>query len=350
MSDGKTSHTSGWYAYFPVFSGAVTITDYKDNGLGDAETFGSSTQSMPSGLSIVGDPKTLFKYQSGSNAGETPVLKNNILVYSSAKIEAKRSEFNTVVQYSYTDNAGTTYYYYIGYHAPAQSYTSCFTPDTLITLADGTQKRVDALSFGDKILAWDFFTGSYVEKDISLLVNHGEGQYEVANLSFSDGAMLRVIAEHGIFDYDLNKYVYLTVDNMNDYIGHRFVKHTADGAYEVVTLTDAYKTEEYTSAWSVTSAGTSNAFASGLLTVAPPEDFYNWIEMGDKLMYDVEQFQKDVETYGLYTYDDFKDYVTYEQFVDWNGAYLKVAVEKGYFTFDYILELIELYKGWMPSI
>ena len=111
MSDGKTSHTSGWYAYFPVFSGAVTITDYADNGTGDQMTpYNSSTTTMPGGLSVVDDPKTLFKYQSGSNAGETPVVKNNILVYSSAKIEAKRDEYNTVVQYSYTDNAGATYY------------------------------------------------------------------------------------------------------------------------------------------------------------------------------------------------------------------------------------------------
>ncbi len=225
----------------------------------------------------------------------------------------------------------------------------CFTPDTLITLADGTQKRVDQLEFGDKILAWDFFTGTYVEKDISLLVNHGEGLYRIANLVFSDGTILRIIADHGIFDYDLNKFVYITVDNMHEYIGHRFVQYAADGSYNIITLTDAYETKEYTTAWSVSSSGTSNAFASGLLTVAPPEDFYNWIEMGDKLMYNAEQFQRDIETYGLYTYDDFKDYVTYEQFIDWNGAYLKIAVEKGYFTFEYILELIELYKGWMPS-
>ena len=176
---------------------------------------------------------------------------------------------------------------------------------------------------GDKILAWDFFTGTYVAKDISLLVNHGEDLYRIANLVFSDGTTLHIIAEHGIFDYDQNKFVYLTVDNMQDYIGHRFVQYAADGTYNIVTLTEAYETEEYISAWSVSSAGTSNAFASGLLTVAPPDDFYNWIEMNGKLMYDVEQFQQDVETYGLYTYEDFKDYVTYEQFVDWNGAYLK---------------------------
>ena len=92
-----------------------------------------------------------------------------------------------------------------------------------------------------------------------------------------------------------------------------------------------------------------NAFAAGLLTVAPPEEFYNWIEMGDKLRYDVEQFNADVETYGLYTYEDFADYVTYEQYLAFNGAYLKIAVEKGAFTFEDIIELIDLYKGWMPG-
>ena len=227
--------------------------------------------------------------------------------------------------------------------------STCVTPDTLVTLADGTQKRIDELTFEDKILAWDFFTGTYVEKDIALLVNHGEEAYRVANLVLSNGTLLRLIGEHGVFDYDLNKFVYITVDNMDDYVGHRFVQYNADGSYNVVTLENAFVTEEYTSAWSITSAGTSNAFASGLLTVAPPEDFYNWIEMDGKLHYDVEQFNKDVEQYGLYTYDVFADYVTYEQFVAWNGAYLKIPVEKGYFTFEYILVLIELYKGWMPQ-
>lgn len=347
MSDGKTSHSSGWYAYFPVFSGAVTITDYKDNGLGDAETFGSSTQSMPSGLSIVGDPAQLFKYQSSSTAGTSPVVKNNILVYSSPSISAKRSEYNTVIQYSYQDNAGTTCYYYIGYHAPAQSYTSCFTSDTLITLADGSQKRVDEVTFGDKILAWDFFTGNYVEKDISILVNHGADVNNVIYTKYSDSTVLKLVGEHGVFDYDLNRFVYITAENVDEYIGHRFVKQNLNGGYDIVTMVEGYAQKEYVEAWSISSAETSNAFASGLLTVAPPEDFYNWIEMDGKLRYDVEKFAKDVETYGLYTYEDFSDYVTYEQFEDWNGAYLKIAVEKGYFTFEYILELIDLYKGWM---
>ena len=366
---------SNFNRYYPLFNG-INITDYTIAG----DTTGTTYTTSGNYTSLVGSSGTKFIIpanggqtncgdyvktdgQAGNAAGNSDsgwqgsgystsyggtYLKSG---NTNASSGADSNGYERIVWVEYCFNAGNgdVYYYRIGYHCNKESAQSCFTPDTLITLADGTQKRVDELTFGDKILTWDFFTGSYVKKDISILVNHGEGLYQITNLEFSDGTLLRIIGDHGVFDYDLNKFVYITVENMHEYVGHRFVQYAQDGSYSIVTLTDAYETEEYTSAWSITSAGTSNAFASGLLTVAPPEDFYNWIEMGGKLHYDVEQFQKDVQTYGLYTYEDFKDYVTYEQFVDWNGAYLKIAVEKGYFTFDYILELIELYKGWMPN-
>ena len=224
---------------------------------------------------------------------------------------------------------------------------SCITPDTLITLADGTKKRVDSLAYEDEILVWDFFKGDYTTKNISILVNHGKALYDVVYTKYSDGSLLKLIGEHGVFDYDLNKFVYITSDNIKDYIGHRFVKQDENGTYKIVIMTEGYVRQEYEEAWSISSEVTSNAFASGLLTVAPPEDFYNWIEMDGKLHYDVYKFYKDVAEYGLYSYDAFKNYVTYEQFLAWNGAYLKIPVEKGYFDFEYILELIDLYKQWM---
>ena len=226
---------------------------------------------------------------------------------------------------------------------------SCLATGTLITLADGTQKAIENVTYGDKILVWNFFTGKYEAQEIAILVYHGDELYNVLNLVFSDGTKLRTIGEHGVFDYTLNKYVYPTEEDYLDFIGHQFVKYNnSTGTYDLVTLDNAYYQQEYTGAYSITSAVTSNALAEGVLSVAPPDDFYNWVEMSDKLRYDNEKFEQDVATYGLYTYDDFKDYVTYETFVAFNGAYLKIAVEKGYFTFDRILELIEMYHAWMP--
>ena len=138
-------------------------------------------------------------------------------------------------------------------------------------------------------------------------------------------------------------------NNCEKFLNHRFVQYNEDGTYNLVTLTDVKVTTEVTNAYSITSANTMDAFAGSILTLAPPENFYNWIPMGDKLQYDVAQFNEDVKTYGLYDYDTFKDYVTYEQYLAFNGAYLKIPVSKGNFTFDDILELIELYGRWMQD-
>ena len=70
--------------------------------------------------------------------------------------------------------------------------------------------------------------------------------------------------------------------------------------------------------------------------------------MGEKLKFDIDSFNKDVETYGLYDYDVFEPYgITYETFIAFNGPYLKIPVEKGIFTFDYIIGLFNQYKSWI---
>lgn len=351
-------NTSDFNWLYPVFLG-VKIEDYADGGTAETATtiVDKTSTAKPGNLTIITTDKPSggggWSSGSGKSGSEGKIgsgTYKNLYGWTSGAIGSDKTADTLYGTFSYQDNKGTTYYWVIAFKRVAHECpTTCFTPDTLITLADGTQKQVNELQATDKILAWDFFTGTYVEQDISLLVNHGANQYDVIYTTYSDGSLLKLVGEHGVFDYDLNRFVYITASNVKEYIGHRFVKQNLDGGYDIVTMTDGYAVCEYVEAWSISSAVTSNAFASGLLTVAPPEDFYNWIEMDGKLHYDAEQFMNDVETYGLYTYEDFADYVTYEQFVDWNGAYLKVAVEKGYFTFEYILELIELYKGWMPN-
>ena len=44
-----------------------------------------------------------------------------------------------------------------------------------------------------------------------------------------------------------------------------------------------------------------------------------------------------------YTYADFAEYLTYEQFVAFNVQYFKIAVEKGDYTYEGILALIDEY-------
>lgn len=349
-SNGNTSYSSGQGTYFaPAFS-AVSITDGQ-------YTYNSKSTTWPHGKSTSNGPDEAvfgFLHPNPNNINETPYARstnakyyefnknNNGLCYTVFEIEADNAASTHIVHYYYVSNNGFTFNYFIQYNFTAMTYSSCFASGTMMTLADGSRKPIENITYGDKLLVWNFFTGKYDEENVSIIVDHGKEIYDVVNSVYSDGTVLRTIGEHGVFDYDLNEFVYLTKENCRDYIGHRFVKQ-GSGGYDIVTMTDAFVTVENTGAYSITSAVASNAFAEGMLTVAPPGDFYNWIDMGDKLMYDTEAFKADVDKYGLYGYDVFSDYVTYEQFAAFNGPYLKIAVEKGKFSFDYIIELIKTY-------
>ncbi|MBQ7222041.1 MAG: hypothetical protein IJS02_01060, partial [Bacteroidales bacterium] len=317
------------------------------------------------GLSTDGDATTLYYGGTGAIAGSNGIdhdadgsFKATIQRFVFKGYSGKEITFNANynITGSHSNISKDTFYeinaretgVVANKNAEVYAYNSgCFSSGTLISLADGVQKPIECITSSDRILAWDFFTGKYTAQPVALLVDHGEAEYQVANLKFSDGTVLKLIGEHGVFDYDLNRFAYITPENCMDYVGHHFARQTAGTGYALSTLKSAWVTNEVTTAYSITSAETMNAFASGLLTVAPPEDFYNWVKMDGKLRYDSTQFAKDVETYGLYDYSVFADYVTYEQFLAFNGAYLKIPVEKGLFTLDYVLGLIAEYGQFM---
>ena len=71
----------------------------------------------------------------------------------------------------------------------------------------------------------------------------------------------------------------------------------------------------------------------------------NFFEYDENMKYVEESMQRDIEKYGLYTYDDFAEYVSEEVFNAFPFKYFKVAVGKGLITYEYILELIEFYNS-----
>ena len=61
------------------------------------------------------------------------------------------------------------------------------------------------------------------------------------------------------------------------------------------------------------------------------------------MKYDEVKMKADIDKYGVYTYEDFAEYCTYEQFVGYGFENFKVAVGKGYITWDEILYLIGIH-------
>lgn len=51
----------------------------------------------------------------------------------------------------------------------------------------------------------------------------------------------------------------------------------------------------------------------------------------------IEKMNKDIEKYGLFTYDEWDEYLSYEQFIAFNVKYLKVSIGKGLVTKEEII-------------
>ena len=266
------------------------------------------------------------------------------------------------MQYEFTDNNGGekltfTHTFNISYNKDGQySYNDfcngtktllenegCVTPDTLVTLADGSQKRIDEVSYEDQLLVWNFVNGEYVAVPSIVVRNHGFGNYRVLTLNFSDGSKVNVIAEHGFFDVALNEFVMIDEFNVANYVGHDFVQSAGNGC-NTVTLDSYSVAEEYTAAYSILTAVHYNCILGDMLTLTPNViggNYFMPFEVGQDMRFDAEKMQSDIDYYGLFTYEEFAAFVTEEQFYALNAPQVKVAVGKGIITMEQLYQIIE---------
>ena len=227
--------------------------------------------------------------------------------------------------------------------------SSCLAEGTLITMADGTQKPVEHLKTGDMVLAFNHVDGKMEATPVifNTHVNELEAkEHDVLHLEFANGAELKIIESHGFFNMTLMKYVYIDGENYTDFIGHEFYYAGSDGARsESVVLENAYVKKEVTKVFCPVTYFHANSIANGFLN-APNSPYgiigpVNYFDYDPDLKYNEESMQQDIEQYGLYTYDDFEEYISEEAFNSAPCIFMKVAVGKGLLTFEEILMVIE---------
>ncbi len=232
----------------------------------------------------------------------------------------------------------------------ASSTASCLIEGTLITLADGTKKKVEDLTYNDKVLVFNHETGK-VEAS-TLLVNFHSDQIvpvekKVINLKFSNGNIIGIVWEHGFFEVNLRKYVYIDESNVNNYLGHSFYSGKyVNGEFisEIVTLDSYTITTKAVRIFSPTTVWHFNIFAEDMLSMpADINGVFGIFDLDENFKYDEKAMQADIEKYGLYTYDDWKDIIPYEVYEAIPFKYFKVAIGKGYITYDEILRLYNEY-------
>ena len=169
--------------------------------------------------------------------------------------------------------------------------------------------------------------------------------------SFSDGTTVDVISEHGFWDFNLNRYVYLD-ENASHYIGHWFNKLTEDEdgnmSWTRVQLTNVTIKQEQTMAYSPVTYGHSCYYVNGMLSMPGGIDgLFNIFDVdADTMTYDVEAMAEDIAEYGLFAYEEFNSLVpvSEEMFEAVNGQYLKIAIGKGAITLEQIGNLVVRYS------
>lgn len=369
-----TFDTSQYLSFNPLE--AITVTDYDANGTGTTVnlaanisgttvTYANTTAGAWGGATITmtytdGRVLTIVLGSSSmnspgaSNGGKTITVTNGT-VKSDGKVAKSSATGGTwpITSYSFKGNNGSTVstnqtvtVTFTDVNSGGGS-SGCFAEGTMIMLADGTSKPVEQITYDDQLLAWDLNTGKYAVTTPSLIESHDTSDNRVINLRFADGTVARIIVDHGFFSVDENNFVFLSEENVDDYIGKEFVKVGENGTYTTTKLIGYEITQEQVSYYTIQTAMYNNCIAENMFTLnSPPIGFDGWFdyfEIGEGMKYDEAKKQADIEKYGLYTYDDFAEYVTYEQFIAFNGPYLKVLVGKGVLTYGQILELIATY-------
>lgn len=231
---------------------------------------------------------------------------------------------------------------------------NCLAEGTLITLADGRQVPVESLTGNEMLLVWNLKTGSFDSARILFIDTDATQIYKVINLGFSDGTNVKVISEHAFWDYNLNEYVYLREDAAK-YIGHWFNKQITnpDGSMEsvMVRLTSVDVRDEYTTAYSPVTYDHLCYYVNGMLSMPGGiSGLFNIFEVNpDTMTIDYEAMARDIETYGLFTYEEFAELLPVPQdvFDAFNAQYFKIAIGKGLITMETLESLFVRYAEFL---
>ncbi len=226
--------------------------------------------------------------------------------------------------------------------------SSCLAAGSMIMMADGSEKKVEEITPDDFLLVFNHETGKFESAKVMFVDSDGWRTWRVINLRFSDGTVTRIIYEHGFFDLTLNTYVYIDEFNAQDYIGHYFATtKVVDGNYLTgqTQLVDWFVTEEYTGCYSPTTVYHLNLIVDGKLSMPGGiKGMFNFFDYDpETLAYDKQAMEEDIATYGLMTYDDFKDYMSYEVYCLFPAQYISVSLGKGLMTMEDLEYLIERY-------
>ena len=160
---------------------------------------------------------------------------------------------------------------------------SCIAADTLVLMADGTQKQLGQIHTGDYILSYDWDTMQLVPNKVIYASceepDWNTGRWDAPRYfkrTFSDGTVIKQAFAHRFYNREEKRFVYMEQWNLGQ---HTYAYNNGDGKLvEYVNSEIVYEPIRFAR---ITGENGTNYFANGLLTgdrhcpqnlILPPED------------------------------------------------------------------------------
>lgn len=144
---------------------------------------------------------------------------------------------------------------------------TCFVRDTLITLADGTTKPVQDITYEDELRVWDFDNGCYASTR-PLWIKKAETAEYYYRCEFENGIVLKMVGSdgkcHRVFNVDDGCF-----ESATDCVGKRVM--TEKG---VTTLVSCERVDESVEFYNIITDYHMNLFAESVLTSCRLNNIY----------------------------------------------------------------------------
>jgi hypothetical protein len=214
----------------------------------------------------------------------------------------------------------------------------CLVKGTKILLANGKYKNIENITYNDLLLTYSYDTGKFIgEYPIWIEKTNKMNGYNL--ITFSDGSTLKTVGYHGIYSYDLKRFV--SVDNPKEFrIGTTVAvinrNHTGFDKVKVISITNVKEVINY---YHVVSTRYYNIIANNLLTSDGTTILSNLYGFTDNITWPNERNSILANKYNVYNYSDFESLIPKYMFIGMRMEEAKILNKYGLdlATFKYYL-------------
>ena len=287
----------------------------------------------------------------GSSSGVFYVAKGKSMVFTVTYTKGSNKSFTyTPASGTKTSGTGTSFTITSTYNATASASSDdggCLLSTSEIMLYDGTIKLAQDITKDDLIVSYNIITGQFEASYISFNVISEYTLLEIIELTFENGKVLRFAKGHGMFNMDTNRYEIYYGSQFEEHIGETFATiDYVDGEFVIIgsKLISVGISYEYAQIYSPLTEYNINCVSDGVLTIPDDiEGMYDGFIFNDTLTIDINTFMDDINTYGVFEYEDVMNVIPEYVFNVFNFKYFKTFILKGILTVEQVNHWIETY-------